>query len=82
MNTIHKFPASKLPAELRGDLADDQFVTVMIAEEEDSDSYAAWLDDLVGSLKTGQADIKAGRGIPADTVFANMREMVAAKSAS
>ncbi len=33
MNTVYKFPASKLPAELRGDISRDAFVTVVIDDE-------------------------------------------------
>ena len=33
MNTIYKFPASKLPSELRGDISDDALVTISIKDE-------------------------------------------------
>lgn len=80
MNTVHKFPVSQLPAKLRGDFKDDQLVTIMIASDDDAASYDAWLKDLVQSLRESQQDIKAGRGIPADQVFADMRTMIAAKA--
>jgi len=35
MNTVRKFPASKLPAELRGDIALDALVTVVVEDETD-----------------------------------------------
>ncbi len=36
MNTVYKFPASKLPAELRGDISSDAFVTVVVDDESNS----------------------------------------------
>ncbi len=41
MNTVYNFPASKLPAELRGDISRDAFVTVVVDDE---------MDDLFGSI--------------------------------
>ncbi len=34
MSTVYKIPASKLPAELRGDYLDDELVTVTIKRDE------------------------------------------------
>ena len=35
MNTIYKFPASKLPVELREGFGDDELVTVTVASSDD-----------------------------------------------
>lgn len=36
MNTVYNFPASKLPAELRGDISCDAFVTIVVDDESNS----------------------------------------------
>jgi len=84
MNTIYKFPASKLPAELRGGFSDEELVTVTVAS--DSQTFPILTDEQYDKLFAKSIEQeKHGEGTECKTpqdvesYFANLRSCVDAK---
>ena len=84
MSTVYKIPASKLPAELRGDFSGDTVVKVTVAPEDEviAGFTKAELDrELSQSFKDKEAGLGTRLSSPADikSFFADIKAEVHAK---
>ena len=86
MNTVHKFPASKLPAELRGNISPDALVTVVVEDENAREPIPGFtqaeleeiMADSIGQKKQGLGTVCKNRE-ETDAYFDALREKVDAK---